>query len=130
MEQAAEQMAKQLMAQLNAELNQNEDAETAIDIYKTVNWIVSELEEVKEAALDLAQQDMEQRGLDTLKTPAGSAGWTEPKAKQLDEQAWMEALAKDPRLMKIQRDFDLAKAALEQAQEPFMELPEARFFIR
>lgn len=130
MEQAAEQMARQLLAQLNAELKQNEDAETAIDVYKTVNWIVSELDGVKERALDLAQQDMQQRGLDALKTPAGSAGWTEPRVKQLNEQAWIEALAKDPRLMKIQRDFDLARAALEQAQEPFTELPEARFFIR
>jgi ribosomal protein L11 methylase PrmA len=130
MEQTADQIARQLISQLTGKLAQHENAESAIDVYKTANWIISELDEVKETALDLAQRDMQQRGLDALRTPAGSAGWTEPKAKQLNEQAWTEALAKDPHLIKFQRDFDVAKATLEQAQEPFMELPEARFFIR
>jgi hypothetical protein len=31
--------------------------------------------------------------------------------------------------MKIQREFDLAKAVLQRAQEPYLELPEPRFFI-
>lgn len=130
MEQRPEQTATQLIAQLKGELAQHENAASAIFVYKTANWIISQLEEVKESALTLAQQDIEQSGLEALRTPMGSAGWTEPKARQLDEQAWLEALAVNPGLMKVQRDFDMAQAALRQAQEPFMELPESRFFIR
>ncbi|MCZ7572873.1 MAG: hypothetical protein M5U01_30335 [Ardenticatenaceae bacterium] len=130
MEHTPEQTASRLVAQLNETLSQNEDTETGIAVYKMANWIISELDEVKASALELAQQDMQQRELDALKTSAGSAGWTEPKTKQLNEQAWTEASLKDPRLMQIQRDFDLAQAVLHQAQEPFTELPEPRFYIR
>jgi hypothetical protein len=129
-ERSPEQMATRLVAELTGRLRQHEDAETAIDVYRTANWIIGQLEEIKDAALDLAEKDMEQRGLDKLSTPTGSAGWTEPKAKQLDEEAWTRALAKNPRLRQIEREYETARTALERAQEPFEELPESRFYIR
>jgi hypothetical protein len=88
------------------------------------------MEEVKEEALALAQSDIDQRGLEDLDTPTGSAGWTEPKVPQLNEEAWQKAMGKDPRLMELQRDYDAARSALERAQRPYEELPESRFYIR
>ncbi len=129
-ERSPEQTATRLVAQLTGELRHNEDAETAIDVYRTANWIIGQLEEVKEAALDLAEQDLQQRGIDKLSTPTGSAGWTEPQVRQLDEDAWERALAKNPQLRRIQREFEAAETAIERAQEPFKELPESRFYIR
>jgi len=130
LEKSPEQTATRLVAELTGRLRQNEDAETAVDVYRTANWIMGQLEEVKDAALDLAEKDMEQRGLDRLSTPTGSAGWTEPKAKQLDEEAWTRALAENPQLRQIKREYEAASEALERAQEPFKELPESRFYIR
>jgi hypothetical protein len=91
---------------------------------------VGRLDQVKNAALCLAEQDMRQRGLDHLDTPVGSAGWTEPKARQLDEEAWAEAIAKHPRLREIQREYEEARAALERVQESYKKLPESRFYLR
>jgi len=125
-----EDIARQLINQLTEILARNEDAESAIAVYKTANWIISELESTKETGLNLAEQDMQERELSHLRTPAGSAGWTEPRARQLNEQVWLEAMARDTRLMRIQRDYDAARAALEQVQEPYMDTPEPRFFIR
>lgn len=130
MEESPEQTATQLIAQLTGQLRQNEDAETAIDAYRTANWIISQLEGVKDQALKLAEQDMEQRDLDTLRTSSGSAGWTEPKARQLNEEAWAKAIISDLDLREIQRRYEAARETLEQAQEPFTELPEPRFYIR
>jgi hypothetical protein len=125
-----EDTARQLINQLTEILARNEDAESAIAVYKTANWVISELESTKETGLNLAEQDMQERELSHLRTPAGSAGWTEPRARQLNEQVWLEAMARDTRLMRIQRDYDAARAALEQVQEPYMDTPEPRFFIR
>lgn len=130
MEQTLEDTATQLIVRLTNELTQEEDAEGAIRLYKTVNWIIGQLEQVKDLALNVAEQDMQERGLEALKTPVGSAGWTEPKVKQLNEQAWREALARDAHLMTIQQRFELAETALQHAQEPFRELPKSTFFIR
>ena len=125
-----EDTARQLINQLTEILARNEDAESAIAVYKTANWVISELESTKETGLNLAEQDMQERELSHLRTPAGSAGWTEPRARQLNEHVWLEAMARDTRLMRIQRDYDAARAALEQVQEPYMDTPEPRFFIR
>jgi hypothetical protein len=129
-EQSPEQTATRLVAQLTGQLRQNEDAETAIDVYKTANWIIGQLEEVKDAALDLAEKDVAHRGLDKLSTPTGSAGWTEPKARELNEEAWVRALVRNPHLREVEREYESARAALERAQEPFKELPQPRFYIR
>jgi hypothetical protein len=80
--------------------------------------------------LDLAEKDVEQRGLEKLSTPIGSAGSTEPRARQLDEEAWARALAKNSGLLQIEREYERARAALERAQESFKELPAPRFYIR
>jgi hypothetical protein len=125
-----EQTTTRLVGELKRVLRHNEDAETAVDVYKTANWIIDQMEEVKEEALALAQSDIDQRGLEDLDTPTGSAGWTEPKVSQLNEEAWQKAMGKDPRLRQIQRDYDAARSALERAQRPYKELPESRFYIR
>jgi len=129
-EYTIDQIVAQLIAQLRAQMTEEEDAEMAIAIYKKANWTESLLEEVKHSALVLAQQELEQRGIDAIKTSVGSAGWTKPEARQLHEQKWRAALAHDPKLMQLQHTFDLAQGALRQAQEAYMELPEPRFFIR
>ena len=126
----AEAAATRLIALLTSDLRRYENTETAIDVYKTANWIIRRLEEVKSAALDLASEDLAQRGLDKLDTPTGSAGWTEPQAQQLDEDAWTQAMAHDPSLLRIQSEFEGARIMLERAQEPFKQLPESRFYIR
>lgn len=126
----AEELANELVAALKSKLARAEDAEAAVSVYRTANWIISLMEEVKTAALNLAEQDMKQRNLEHLRTAAGTAGWTEPKVKQLNEQAWREAISRDAELMRIQRAWDMAAGALEQAQEPFTEVPESRFYIR
>jgi hypothetical protein len=130
MELSTNREAQQLIDRLEAELARGEDVDAAIDVYKTVNWIIDRLQEVKSEALDLAEQDMRQRELKSLKTRVGSAGWTEPKAKQLDEEAWAKALERDPYLRQVQERYARAQAILEEAREPFMQLPEPRFFIR
>lgn len=129
-EYTTDQVVAQLIAQLRAQLAEEEDAEMAIAVYKKANWAESLLEEVKHTALILAQQDMEQRGIDALKTAVGSAGWTKPEARQLQEQQWLAALTGDAKLLQLQRAFDLAQGALHQAQDAYMALPEPRFFIR
>lgn len=129
-EYTIDQVVAQLIAQLRAQMAEEEDAEMAIAVYKKANWAASLLEEVKHTALVLAQQDLEQRGIDALKTAVGSAGWTKPEARQLQEQQWRAALAGDPKLLQLQRAFDLAQGALYQAQDAYMALAEPRFFIR
>ncbi|NIR26626.1 MAG: hypothetical protein GWN77_06630 [Gammaproteobacteria bacterium] len=124
-----EQTAEQLIAELRENLARQEDAATAIAVYKQANWIISQLNEVKDAALSLAEQELQQRQLEHLRTSVGSAGWTKPQVKQLNQQKWQQALARDPELMEVQRDFDRAQAILQRAQEPFSEFPEPRFFI-
>jgi hypothetical protein len=130
MEIDAESVTSQVAVELNRKLAEAEDAETAIAVYKMANWIISQLEEVKKAAISLAEEDMQQQQINNLKTPVGSAGWTQPRIRQLDEGAWQDALVRSPHLMAIQRDFDVAQAALREAQEPYLKLPESRFFIR
>ena len=70
------------------------------------------------------------RDFESLRTPPGPAGWTEPTARQLDVGAWAKARERDPFLGKIWDEYQHAAAALEEAQEPFLELPEPRFHIR
>ena len=130
MERTIEQTARLLVDQLKEQLSRHEDAETAVDVYKSTNWIISELEGVKSMCVNLAEQDMQQRELEHLRTPAGSAGWTEPKIRILDEAAWLNAVSRDPELRAIQREYDQAEARLGQAQDPYLQLPEERFFIR
>lgn len=122
--------AEELVTLLQQQFAQHEDAETAIAIYKLCNWIIGQLDTVKQNALKLTEQELTAKGLSSVKTSIGSAGWTQPEVKQLDEAAWLTALAQNPALMERQRAFDLAQAALQQAQTPYLKLPGSRFFIR
>lgn len=130
MEGRPEVVASELVTLLQQQLTEYEEAETAIAIYKLCNWVIGQLDLIKQEALTLTEQELTARGMPALKTPIGSAGWTQPEVKQLDEAAWLAALAQDPELRGRQRAFDLAQAALQQAQTPYLKLPASRFFIR
>ncbi|HEX2981505.1 MAG TPA: hypothetical protein VHO48_14655 [Anaerolineaceae bacterium] len=106
MAENAEQLTERLTAELRRILAECEDAESAVDVYKTINWAINQVEQVKQEALDLAEQDMLQKGQEDLKTPSGSAGWTDPKVAQLDEDAWRQALAKDANLERRESRFE------------------------
>ena len=84
----------------------------------------------EKTAADLAEENMRERHEESGKTPAGSAGWTEPRARTLTEEDWLNAIAKDPKLMKIHRDVDLSQTALQLAQEPSPQTTESRFNFR
>lgn len=129
MEQRVQDTANQLINQLMGGMAEAEDAESAIQAYKLANYVISQLDRVKTSALALAEQDMKARGLENVRTPEGTAGWTEPKVKQLDERAWHQALARDNDLMRVQREYDQAQAALDEARRPYLTLPESRFYI-
>lgn len=116
--------------ELAQKLAQYEDADTAIAVYKEANLLISQLEEVKQAALNLAESELRTTGEVSRKTVAGNCGWTAPKTKQLDKAAWTAAIAENQDLTAIQVNFDRAKKTLEKSQEPFMKLPEGRFFIK
>ena len=130
MERKPETVASELITALEQQLTAHEDAETAIAIYKLCNWVNGQLETVKQEVLALTEQELTAKGMSALKTPIGSAGWTQPEVKQLDEAAWLAALAQNPSLMERQRVFYLAQAALQQAQASYLKLPGSRFFIR
>lgn len=125
-----ERLGEELVDQLRSRMNEQEDAQSAIAAYKMANYIISQLEEVKRTALQQAEHDLRVSRRDSIKTSAGSAGWTQPKVRVLNENAWREAVSRDPGLAEIQRNFEVSQAVLQNAQEPFMELPEPVFFIR
>jgi hypothetical protein len=116
--------------ELTQKLAQYEDAETAIAVYREANHIISQFEEIKQAALNLAESELRSTGETSYKTAIGSCGWTQPKTRQLDKDAWQAAVADDSDLSAIQTNFNRAKSLLEKAQEPFTRLPEGRFFIK
>ncbi len=116
--------------ELLQKLTQYEDAETAIAVYREANFIIAQLEDVKKAALNLAESELRSTGETGRKTPFGSCGWTQPKTRQLDKDAWQAAVAEDSDLSAIQMNFNRARSLLEKAQEPFLRLPEGRFFIK
>lgn len=74
--------------ELAQELAQYEDADTAIAVYKEANLLISQFEEVKKAALNLAESELLATGETNLKTAIGSCGWSQPKTRQLDKDAW------------------------------------------
>lgn len=79
MDQISDETAKRVIDELREQLAKGEDAETAIAVYKLATWLIGQLEEIKASALDLAERDMQKRDVEALKTPIGSAGWTEPR---------------------------------------------------
>jgi len=125
-----ERLGEQLIDQLRTKMHEQEDAQSAVAAYKMANYIIRQLEEVKRTALNQAEHDLLVSKRDSIKTSAGSAGWTQPKTPVLNDTSWREAVARDPRLSEIQRNYEVAQAVLQNAQEPFMELPEPVFFIR
>lgn len=116
--------------ELAQKLTQYEDVDTAIVVYREANLAIAEFEKVKQAALSLAENELRSTGEANHKSIAGSCGWTQPKTKQLDKGAWQAALATNAELECYQINFDQAEKLLRKAQEPFMKLPEGRFFIK
>ena len=122
--------SNQLIIDLNTRLTEAEDAETAIAIYRMASWLISQLDEVRQTASAMAEVDMKGREVESLRTPVGSAGWILSEEEQLDESAWRAALAQNPALVEVRRQFEAARVALREAQKPYMETPPPRFFIR
>ncbi len=129
-ERTSEAVTSQIVEELSRRLEEAEDAETAIAVYKMADRIIALLQQIQASALDLAKKDMRRRDLQALKTPVGSAGWAEPRSKQLNERAWNRALASNPNLREIKRDFEVAQATLRQVQVSYQEASEDEFFIR
>lgn len=117
-------------AELAQKLTQYEDADTAIAVYKEANFIIAQFEDVKKAALNLAENELRSTGETVRKTTIGSCGWTVPKTAQLDKVAWQAAVAENSDLAVVQSEFDRVDAALKKWQQPFMKLPEGRFYIK
>lgn len=116
--------------ELAQKLTQYEDVDTAIAVYKEANFIIGQLEDVKKAALSLAENELGLSGEVKRETIAGSCGWTAPKTKQLNKGKWQAAIAESGDLNSIQINFNVAEKLLKKAQEEYMELPEGKFFIR
>jgi hypothetical protein len=114
-------------------LSLNEDAATAIAVYREANGYIKLFEEVKAAALDCARAEMQGDGVTHTKTEwGGSAGWTTPKTPKLDRDKWAALIGQNEKLKTLQDEADRAAALLEQAQEQAgcMVLPEKKFYIR
>lgn len=116
--------------ELAQKLAQYEDADTAIAVYKEASLLIGQLEDVKQSALSLAESELRSTGEVSRKTIVGSCGWTSPKTKQLNKAAWQSAIAESADLTAVQVNFNRAEETLKKAQEPFMVLPEGRFFIK
>jgi hypothetical protein len=129
MEKTSELGLKRTVLELERKLEEAGDAETAIAVYKSADWIIDQLEVVKERARALAEEDLKERGEASVSTPVGSAAWTEPDEALLDEEAWQEALARDASLQRLVRDFEDAQAALEQARAGYRRAPERRLVV-
>lgn len=114
-------------------LNLNEDAATAITVYREANGYIKLFEEVKAAALDCARAEMEGDGVIHTKTEwGGAASRPAPKTPKLDRDKWLSLIGQDEKLRALQDAADRAAALLEAAQGEAgcMVLPEGRFFIR
>jgi phage terminase large subunit GpA-like protein len=116
-------------AELAAILAQFEDVDSAIAVYKEANAAIAQFEEIKKAALSLAENELRSTGEVAKRTAVGSCGWTQPKTPQLDKTAWEAAISENPELSAYEVNFNRAEKLLKKAQEPFMKLPEGRFFI-
>jgi hypothetical protein len=120
--------------ELAAILKKYEDAESAILVYKEAGAAIKQHNEpyaaIKKTASALAEADLRVSGESKRVTNTGNCGWTKPTKPVLDEEAWKEAVRENGKLSTIQRAFDNAKADLEMAQEPYMVLPQGRFYIR
>jgi hypothetical protein len=129
MEKTSELGLKRTVLELEQKLDEAVDAETAIAVYKSADWVIDQLEVVKERAQALAEEDLRERGEDSLSTPIGSAAWTEPDESPVDENAWQEALARDASLQRLVRDFEDAQGALEQARVGYRRAPQRRLIV-
>ena len=129
MEQTSELGLKRTVLELERKLDEAGDAETAVAVYKSADWIIDQLEVVKERARALAEEDLKDRREDSVSTPVGSAVWAEPDEAPVDEEAWQEALARDASLQRLVRDFEEAQAALEKARAGYRRAPEQRLVV-
>lgn len=116
--------------ELAAILAQYEDEESAILVYKEAASIMAEYNKVKQQCVQMVEASLIASGKTKLVLDVGTAGWSAPKKKKLNEARWLAALEVDTDLAALQGKFHDAEQELERAQEPFMELPEGRFYIR
>jgi hypothetical protein len=104
--------------------------ETAVIVHKEAGSYANRYKEVQEAALACAQADLEANGETSRKTTFGSVGWTNPKATELDTEAWQTAVAANPALAALEEKLALAQKALQEAQKPFTRPRKPTFYCR
>jgi hypothetical protein len=114
-------------------LTRTSDIVTVIATYKEALGIIKAYEEVRDKARDLVRAYIERTGETTGRTPAGTFGLTRPTPTfRVNEEKWQAACAADSSLVAIQKQFEAAQRALDEAQREFLEevTPEPSVYIR
>jgi hypothetical protein len=118
---------------LKEKLRMEEAITTAIEVHKAAQQAINEYETVKEQAKIFVRAYLTQTGRQRGKIPAGSFGLTKPTTTyRVNEDKWQMACNQDPGLAAIQKQFDAARQALDEAQRDFLEevTPEPVVYIR
>ena len=102
----------------------------SIAAYKEAKSYAAEYDKLADALREKARELLEYSGATSIKTDFGTIGITQPKKPKLDKALWQEAISEDVDLQAVQRRFDVAKAALEEAQLEFSSLPEGSIYIK
>ncbi len=116
--------------ELLATLTGEETAETAVIIYKEAGSYASAYKDVQQTALACAQADLTAGGETRRRTTFGNCGWTKPKSRDLDKDAWQQAVRENPELAAVEHAVTQAQHLLEQAQSPYTRPRQPRFYIR
>jgi hypothetical protein len=119
--------------ELLAQLTPQSELGTIIATYKETLRIIKTYEAVKDKARDLVKAYIERTGEISGRTSAGMFGVTKPTPMfQVNEEKWQAACAADVKLAAIQKQFEAAQRALDEAQREFLEdaTPEPSIYIR
>lgn len=120
----------QLCAALGAALAEHEDVESAIAVYKEAACYVDKLEEIQDGAKQFAEMILRETGEAHVKTATGTAGWTKPRTKKLDKDAWARKLQTNEEARLAVEALSIATSRLDNAQADCMVMPEGTFYIR
>jgi hypothetical protein len=111
--------ARVALVQALAGVMARENLEDAALAYKLAGLTIKELEDVKTAALGMAEQIMRASGETHARTVVGTLGWTAPApSTKVDAKALLGAAANDQALM------------VAIAPYVHVEIPAARFYIK
>lgn len=104
----------------------SEDLTSVVTLYRMALNLEKDYKEVKEACKGRAAMLLNETGEVSVRTDAGTVGWTSPKPKRvLDETAWMKALDASPTLRTLVGQAEFHSTALKAAQaEYFVDQPQ------